>query len=251
MAPKKKAIVKKGTTALSTINFADDAHKGMEGADQESYAIPFLMTLQPGSPQIVSEMKGAKAGMYIESITNELFAEVKVIPCAYQRRFLRWTPRDQGGGYHGSYDPALVETGKVEGAEQDERGNWTIDGDDLKDTRMHYILYQDKKGSWKPAILSLTSTQIKKSKRWMSLIRGIEKTDVNGKVYKPASFSHVYTLTTVKEENNKGSWWSVVIEIDSEITNGDVYSAARTCNVDVMKGAVQASEPAQDVKEGF
>ena len=66
--------------------FANDAGRGMEEADKDSYAIPFLAILQGLSPQIES-VEGARPGMICNTITNELFKECLVIPCYYQRRF--------------------------------------------------------------------------------------------------------------------------------------------------------------------
>ena len=97
MATKKtttEVAVAETNTALAVMaaDFAADAGLGMEGADKSSFAIPFLSILQGLSPQLET-VDGAKPGLFINSITNEVFKEVLVIPCAFQRRFLRWAPR--------------------------------------------------------------------------------------------------------------------------------------------------------------
>jgi hypothetical protein len=97
----------KGGAVQTSLNFATDAGKGLEGTTKSDFAIPFLSMLQSNSPQ-VETLKGAKAGMLVNTITNELFDEAIVIPCAYQRRFVRWAPRSAGGGYRGDLSPLDV-----------------------------------------------------------------------------------------------------------------------------------------------
>src|SRR5215207_5859746 len=81
----------KSSTELATadtMNFEEDAGKGMEGADKDSFAIPFLSILQGLSPQMDpdSGIPGAKLGMIVNTVTNELYSTLKVVPVAFQRR---------------------------------------------------------------------------------------------------------------------------------------------------------------------
>lgn len=248
----KKTVAKRKTTVVSTdvIDMSDDAGKGLEGADKDSYAIPFLVMLQGLSPQIET-VKGATPGQFINTITEELYTEVQIIPCAFQRRFLRWAPRDEGGGFKGGYSPLEVEGGQLDGLTKNEMGQPMIGKDVLRDTRIHYVLVQDASGRWKPAVLSLSSTQIKKSKRLMSLIQGLELEDVDGKVFNPPSFSHMYRLTAVKEQNEKGSWWGIAIEIGDIIVSAPLYAAARQFSEEATAGNIIVSEPQEETKDGF
>lgn len=231
-------------------DMAADAGMGLEGADKDSFAIPFIAMLQGLSPQLET-VDGAKPGLFINTITNELYKEVMVVPCAYQRRYLRWAPRDAGGGYKGDYSPIDVETGKLLNVERSEDGKLRIDGDELKDTRNHFVLVESSTGVWQPALLSLSSTQIKKSKRWMSLIQGIELRTPQGKAFTPPSFSHVYKLTGVKEENSKGSWWGMNVEVVEPVSDQELYLKAREFSKQVAAGEVKVSEPvAEAVDEG-
>jgi hypothetical protein len=231
-------------------DMAADAGMGLEGADKDSFAIPFIAMLQGLSPQLET-VDNAKPGLFINTITNEVFKEVMVVPCAYQRRYLRWAPRDAGGGYKGDYSPIDVETGKLLNVERSDDGRLRIDGDELKDTRNHFVLVQSSTGVWQPALLSLSSTQIKKSKRWMSLIQGIELRTPQGKPFTPPSFSHVYKLTGIKEENSKGSWWGINVEVVDPVSDQELYMKAREFSKQVAAGDVKVSEPvAEAVDEG-
>lgn len=243
------AVKEETNTALAVMaaDFAADAGLGMEGADKSSFAIPFLSILQGLSPQLET-VDGAKPGLFINSITNEVFKEVLVIPCAFQRRFLRWAPRSEGGGYKGEYNPVDIETGKVAGVQTNAEGRLMLENDELKDTRNHFVLMQTESGAWTGALLSLSSTQIKKSKRWMSLILGIEMRNAQGKPFNPPSFSHVYKLSAVKEENSKGSWWGLQVEKVEPVGDAELYAKAKAFHNSVSAGEVEVAPPQADVE---
>lgn len=236
---------KTNALAVMGVDFAADAGMGMEGVDKDSFAIPFIALLQGLSPQLET-VDAAKPGLFINTITDEVFKEVLVVPCAYQRRYLRWAPRSEGGGYKGEYNQIDIETGKILGVEKDADGRLRLEGDELKDTRNHFVLMQSESGAWQPALLSLSSTQIKKSKRWMSRIQGIELRTPEGKPFNPPSFSHVYKLKAVKEENSKGSWWGLEIELVEPVSDPELYGRAKEFNKQVAAGEVRAQEPVGD-----
>lgn len=229
------------------IDMEADAGMGLEGADKDSYAVPFLQVLQGLSPQI-DTVDGAKPGLFINTITNEMFNSVHVVPCGYKRAFLRWADRDEGGGFKGIYTPLEVEGGNIEGMERNDIGQYKIGTDTLKDTRSHYILVKSGSGIWQPAVLNLYGTQVKKSKRWMALIQGIElpAPRAGAGFYNPPSFSHVYLLTTVKEKNEKGSWHGIDVVLCQQVTEIHLYHKAKEFCELANAGIVQTAEPAPD-----
>lgn len=257
MAKNDKEVAVAANTAVGQVlDFAADAGAGLEGADKASFAIPFIIVLQGQSPQLET-IEDAKPGKFLNTITNELFDEVQVIPCAYQRRFIRWAPRASGGGYKGEYNPIEVETGKVEGMQQ-LNGMYLMDVpngapafdpkglplyDHLADTRNHFVLFKSSSGAWQPALVSLASTQIKKSKRWMSRIQGLLSQDAQGRPFNPPSFSHIYKLKSGKEENSKGSWYGVDIDLVEPIKDAELYASAKKFNQSVNAGAVEVAQP--------
>jgi len=220
---------------LMTIDFSADAGAGLEQADSESYAIPFLSILQGLSPQIET-VEGARPGLFINTVTDQISKTVRVIPCSYTRRYLQWAPRSEGGGFRGEHQPKDVETGKV--GQRGDDGRFYIGDDLLKDTRSHYVLVETEDGNWSPAMLSLSSTQIKKSKRWMSMIQGIKMGEGDAK-FTPPMFSHVYELGTVKEENSEGSWWGLTVKLDGPVTDAVVYAEARAFSQEVAQGRIK------------
>lgn len=250
-APEAGAIV-----AAGAVNFEADAGRGMEGATAESFAIPFLSVLQKGSPQ-VDEASGAalpnaRQGMLYENVTGRLFdgkAGVRIVPCAYRSVFLRWAPRGMGGGFKGEFAPDLVSDLRLKGqvVELERRLYFPLpDGsvnpdkcDRLADVRNHYVLLLAEDGSWTQALLSLGSTQIRKSKQLMSMLSSIKVKGSSG-MYTPASWANVVRLTTVPESNDKGSWMGVRVELDGLVSGADIYAAGRSFNESVRKGQVEA-----------
>ena len=261
---KKEEIVKQDAAiAVSNeIDFSQYAGAGMEGADSDTYAIPFLVCLHPLSPVVANgQTPGAAGGKIYNNISGEIYDSIEVIPCAYQRRFIGWAPRSQGGGFKGEYMPHEVEAGQVAGLSKYDSGYFMnvpagidpLDAkgkplyDQLKDTRAHFVLYLDKDGTWKPACISMASTQIKRSKRWMSMINGLEMALPSGKRFTPPSFAHSYVLTTEQEQNAEGNtWWSWVVRLKDRVADNYTFDKARAFHDDVVKGAVAVQHQSEE-----
>lgn len=247
------AVAAPASTAVATIDFGEDAGKGLEGADRDSFAIPFLAILQPLSPQVANgEIEGAKAGKFMNTVTNDLYDEPLVIPCAFQRRYIRWAPRASGGGFKGELTVAQVnelrERGTVKELDgrlyfPDEAGNVNPDRcDRLSDTRSHFVLIvaspQAEFGV--PAVLSLTSTGIKVSKNWLSRIDGL-RVESKGKLVQAPSFASTYKVTTEKKQNDKGIWWQPIITPAGLVANPALYAQAKAFYAQVSAGKVEVA----------
>jgi hypothetical protein len=244
--------------------FAADAGGGMEGATAESFAIPFLAVLQSNSPQVDeasgSAIEGARAGMFYENVTGKLRsgkpdAGVTFVPCAYRRVFLRWGPRGgEGAGFKGEYTPeevtALRAAGKIveldnrlyfpgESGEIKRKADGTVLCDRLSDTRNHYVLILDEEtGAWQQALLSLTSTQIKKSKNLMAALAAVKMSGSAG-MFTPPTFASVVHATTLPESNDKGNWFGIRMELLRFVDREEVYVAARAFRDSVTRGTVE------------
>lgn len=242
-----------GAVAVSggDLDFAADAGMGMEGADKDSFAIPFIAILQGLSPQLET-IEGAKPGLFINTVTNELQKEVTFVPVAFQRRFNRWVPRDAGGGFKGALSVAEVEQMRADGEteEHEKLGLVHADsGDQLKDTRNHFVLVVDEEqGSWTPAVISLASTQIKNSKKLMSLLRNRMIDGPKGKINPPA-FSGVYKATSANEENAKGAWKGFAFAFVEPVKNAALYAAAKQFHSEVSAGTIQVTAPPTGLEE--
>jgi hypothetical protein len=268
-------LAERQTTAVaeaSTAMFAADAGQGMEGATAESFAIPFLSVLQSNSPQVDEAsgqaIEGARAGMFFENVTGRLVSGkpdgggVRFVPCAYRRVFLRWGPRSgEGAGFKGELLPEEVAALRARGeiVEVDGRlyfpdadgsikraKDGSVQNDRLSDTRNHYVLLlNDEDGSWQQALLSLTSTQIKKSKTLMAALASVKMQGPSG-MFTPPTFANVVRATTLPESNDKGNWFGIRMEIVARVDRAEVYAAAKAFRDSVVKGQIEVKyeEPA-------
>jgi len=245
------------------MDFSQDAGMGTEGVDKDSQAIPFLVVLQSNSPACVDQNPpGAKPGLLMNSVTNELFEKLVVVPVSFQRRFVEWAPRKLGGGYKGEHMPAAVEGGEYGYKATDSVSSYFVaaEGDKplgreaakdkhnaLKDTRSHFILAVKPDGTFFPALFPLASTQIKKSKKWISMILGVQLRNAEDKLYNPASFSHMYTIGSVKESNDQGQWFGITVDAAGPVKSKEIYAAAKELHAQVAAGQVKVAQPDANV----
>jgi len=238
MAARQKATAV-ATTDLADVDFESYAGAGLESADAESFAIPFLKVLQTNSPEVDEAdskyVPEAKPGMLINTVTGELFDGkdgVGFVPCEYQRKLLRWAPRGSTQGFRGEVTEAekarLYESGVLvdhEGRTYFVTEDGKVDAkkcDRLVDTRLHFGLTLDGDDIPHQVLLSLSSTQIKKSKLFNSLIK--QQLLPTGKQL-PA-FANVYRITTAKESNDQGSWFGVNFAVIGRVPNAAVFKTA-------------------------
>ncbi len=213
----KKAVAEATGKELATADqWESMTGQGTEEADVDSYAIPFLVILQSGSPQVKKSsgayIEGAEEGMVLNTVEQKLInaeAGIRLIPCYYRRAFVEWISRDSGGGYVGEYTPA--EAPKTERDSENKDIIVGTEDHELYDTRYHYCLLVNDDGSTTPVVIAMTRTQVKKSKRWMSQIHNLQIDGAKGK-FNPPSFSHIYTLKTIPEQKDEYSWFNWELE---------------------------------------
>jgi hypothetical protein len=241
------------------MDVAGSAGSGLEGADKDSFAIPFLRVIQKMSPQVdeadAAFMPNAKPGMFINSVTNELISGtdgVEFLPCAFQRRFLRWGPRGGGGngGFKGEFLPEdvaeMIAQGKI--VEVDRRlyvplPDGTVNQktcDRFTDTRSHFGLLVRPDGTFTRVLLALASTQIKKSKQLVSLLSEAKVATAAGVVTPPTWLNRI-KLTTGIESNDEGSWHGVKIEAGGFITDKTLFEAGKAFNAAIAAGEAKAN----------
>lgn len=254
-----KKLKEKKNTLPANISFEDDADSGFENTDVESFAVPFLAILQKLSPQVdedsASRIKGAKAGMLFNTVTEKFYQakhedenRVLVIPVAQKRQFVEWTPRDSGGGIAGVYTVAegldKIERETI----KDEKGRSVTEaGNLIADTRVHYVLADLGDGNWIPMIMAMSSTQIKHSKKWMSIMDNLKFERGDGTKYTPAMYSHIYNVSTQQQENAQGTWRGWKITLATVIKDPKLYTDAKEFrNKVVANEIVEAPMPGSE-----
>lgn len=238
-----KAVAKKETGALANVDWGNYAGAGTEEASADDYALPFLYVLQTNSPQVNKHdgayVEGAEAGMILNTVTNELFERVEVIPVAFHKEYVEWVPRDEGGGFVGRYQMSNPPADAKPDAEKFGR-LVRENGHHLVDTKYHYVLgINPDTGETFQAVITMTSTQIKKSRRWLSMIGGRRVGEGDNKVV-PPSFAFTYTLSTQPESNEHGNWYGWSISPGPMLQSMGLFNEAKAMYDAVKAGNVKA-----------
>ena len=236
--------------------FESDAGVGLENVGQDDLALPFLKVLSRQDPTL-DELDDAKAGDIYNTVTGEIYKGkegVRVIPCAYQRRFIEWMPRGAGSGAPVNiYTPDDARP-KTERSKDDNR-EYVVDGDGsyIEETHQHFVIVLNPDGTTQFALVAMKSTQLKKSRKWNSMVQSRSMVGKNGP-FTPPRFSHIYLLKTTSEENSKGSWHGWEISVEDVVSDASQYMQAKQFAESILKGEVTvkhtdeaATEENQDI----
>ena len=232
MAKENAVAVAATNTAIATASdfggFEAFANEGLESVSAQDLSIPYLRILAQLSPQVNKRdgayVQGAEAGMIYNTVENAVYsgeAGVSVIPCYYRRVLVEWKPREKGGGFvatYGADDPISKTTYR------DDRGNDILpNGNLLTNTAEFYVLMIDAEGNAKRCLITMTSTQLKKARKWLTQMQTNTARGKNGNLFTMPMMSHVYTLFSVEERNDKGSWfgWEVSKDRVLDLSNAD------------------------------
>lgn len=243
-------IVKKQEGALVNASFEQMSGLGFAETTTQDMSIPFLRILGAQSPQVDEAdgayVEGAKGGMIYNTVSNTVTSGkdgVLVVPCYYNRRYVEWKPRDQGGGYVGSYlpDDPIVATA----TRNDNNDEVLPSGNLLTNTAQHFVLLLEG-DSYTRCLITMSSTQLKKSRRWLSQMNAMTAMGKNGPYTLPM-MSQIYRLNTVQEQNDKGKWHGWVIGKERQIDLSDAFEKSVFENAVAFSKSVEAGEV--DVKE--
>ena len=233
--------VTKKTASLPANVMEQDAGKGLGTLGQEDLALPFLKILGQLSPEVNKRdgkyVEGAEPGMIYNSVSHQLFdgeKGINVIPCFYKLEYVEWKDRGEGSGAPVTVHPStsdIISKTKPDANYKDRLPN----GNYIEKTASHFVIITGDSPS--TALIAMKSTQLKKSRKWMSMIMSREMNGANGP-FTPPMFSHIYNLKTVSEENSKGSWHGWEMSLDSPISEAHQYKAAKDFNQSIEKGEV-------------
>jgi len=224
-----KSVKKQETSEIVALDaglFEQDAGQGLGELGAEDISLPFIKIVQSTSKDIIKV--GAKPGDIYNNATNQFFdgaTGIRVVPCSYNRRFLEWSPRDDG--FKAPLN-IFLPTDNLPQTERNDNNKDMIVGSSnyLEDTRNHYVLVVDEDGIAMPGVMALSSTQLKKSKKWNSMIASRYMTGKNGKFLAP-SYSHIYRAKIVEENNAKGDWYGWEFSLENVIEDVGLYQQAK------------------------
>ena len=136
--------------------FEQDANLGLENLGQDDLALPFLKLLSRQDP-VLDDLDDAKAGDILNTVSNTVYSGktgIRVIPSAYQRRFIEWAPRGTGSGAPVNIYTPDDTLPKVERDPNDNKdyvvgGNGTY----LEETHQHFVVILEEDGTTTTALI--------------------------------------------------------------------------------------------------
>lgn len=203
---------------------AEDLGTGFEDMEGQDFSAPFLVICQANSPYLNPThqlfIPEARQSAIINTQNMNVYSEVNVIPVKYKFKHVEWKPRNTGGGFVASYDrdntPTDLFTDPTNGRIVRKNGNEIM-------PTAYYLCMLAEEG-FDRVIIPMYSTQLKKSRKWNSMMVSLKQ---DGKPI--PMFAEMYTLSTVGEANNKGSWYGWKIEPAQYVPDMtmDLYNAAK------------------------
>ena len=230
MSDEKQVAIKKEAGLPSSILFEDDAAHGFENVKTTSLALPILKLLQNGSGEAQKRnqnyVDGAEPGMLLNTVTKKLYDGAKgvsVIPCHYKLEYQEWADFGTGSGRPENIFDAnsdiLSKTKNENGKDRLENGNY------IQTVGQHYVLIRDG-NSTENALISMSSSQGKISRKWNSMMMSITLDGKNGP-YTPPSFSHKYKINSVLNSGKGNQWYGYNVSKVGPVEDPALYERAK------------------------
>lgn len=181
--------------AVAVTDYGDAAGAGNENVAAGDMAIPQLKIVEANSAAINDGLKGAKPGTLQNSITNEFFDHLLVIPLYYEIQYTVWKNRDLGGGIEGTFDNLQEANEHIETLQGGASAYKAVE------TAKHALLVLDDEGNaMHPAVMHFSGTRLTASRQWNSAMQ--TKHPKNA-----PRFAGVWKLFPDKRSNTKGTWF--------------------------------------------
>ena len=214
----------------STALYEGDAHAGFENVKTTSLALPILKLLQNGSGEAQKRnqnyVEGAEPGMFLNTVTKKTYegaTGIEVIPCHYKLEYQEWADFGTGSGrpenIYSADSDILSKTKNEMGKDRLDNGNYILT------VGQHYVLIRDG-NSTENALISMSSSQGKISRKWNSMMMSITLDGKNGP-YTPPSFSHKYRLTSVLNSGKGNQWYGYNVTKVGPVEEPALYERAK------------------------
>jgi hypothetical protein len=226
-----KQVTIKKDNLPSDILFEADAAQGLENVKTENLALPILKLLQNGSGEAQKRnqnyVEGAEPGMFLNTVTKKVYDGAKgieVVPCYYKLEFQEWADFGTGSGrpeniFDASSDILSKTTKDQSGKDRLENGNYILT------VGQHFVLIVDGEIT-EPALISMSSSQGKVSRKWNSMMASITLEGKNGP-FTPATYSHKYVLSSVLNSGKGNQWYGFNVVRGAMVDNASLYERAK------------------------
>jgi len=200
--------------------------RGFDDMDQDDLIIPYAKLMQPLSPEVQDDEHAAKVGDIVNSLTGHVYGNnIKFVPIVFQKRRIKWIPRDNGGGMEcASNNAQFPDTAEMfaERCAACPFSKWQKDdagGPLAPECDLMYVFPAIVVGKVdnenKLIAISFGKTSFKAGKRLVNIARM-----AGGDI-----FSKPYTLTTHKVKNDKGVFFVLDAEMAGKLSKEDYQEA--------------------------
>lgn len=200
---------------------------GFENVTSKDLLIPRITILQSNSPQVTRGQPeynpDLKPGtIYDVGLQEDLGESIMVIPVHYFKQWLEWAPRNTGKGLVEVYDNDAI----MAKTEKNEKNKDVLpNGNYVAETAQFYVLNVNARG--RKSFIAMTSTQLKKSRAWLTKAQDIRLTRGDGTEFQAPLFYRAYILTTVPESNAEGNWIGWKIDMGPKLTELDGWKGLK------------------------
>ena len=226
-----KQVTIKKDNLPSDILFEADAAQGLENVKTENLALPILKLLQNGSGEAQKRnqnyVEGAEPGMFLNTVTKKVYdggKGIEVVPCYYKLEYQEWADFGTGSGrpeniFDANSDILSKTTKDSGGKDRLENGNYILT------VGQHFVLIVDGDIT-EPALISMSSSQGKVSRKWNSMMASITLEGKNGP-FTPATYSHKYILSSVLNSGKGNQWYGFNVVRGAMVDNSSLYERAK------------------------
>lgn len=219
---------------------------GLENVTTDDTSIPYLTILQALSPQLNKNdgkyIQGAEQGNLFNTGLEDIYdgdVGALVVPCFYQKRYVEWVPRENGGGKvqdHMSKDIFAQCT-------KNDRGQFILEnGNQIVETAYFYVIIcTEDESEWSTAVIGMSSSQLSKAKKWVMQLQA-RKIERNGKLENAPMFAYKYRVKTKSEQNDRGSWYGYSVGLEGSTTNVEIMREGKKLLGMVKSGEVSIKE---------
>ena len=264
------------TAVVDDFDYGDDRGQGFENQSMADRKLPVIELLQSNSPSVVRGKGKVWAGMFRNTVTDEVMEQILFIPAITDHCFTEWLPRDDGGGFRGRHrkDSAVVREaiarnngrsiGRLPVPQPNDKSGKVMPAHELVETFEIYALLLSKDGEVAGiGLIPFASTKIKEYRTWNTRIANFAPT-LGGRKFSPGEipiFAHRVALTSI--DSPAGGQYDFKLPALAPANGGDDlknsllppkdlrYQAAKKLHDDVKTGLARAvyENASQDVGE--
>jgi hypothetical protein len=179
---------------------------GKENVTASNIVIPRLVILQGLSPQISKKkaeyIDGAEVGDFCNVATGDIYKEeILVVPCHFATEYMEWVKNRGGLATNHGDDPSILNK-----CIKNEKGQYFLpNGNSVEETAEWYCLVKDG-AIWSRIFFPLKATNLKHSRKWLTLCQSEQVKLPDGTFWKPPLFFRSWKLKIIDDSNDLGDW---------------------------------------------